>query len=144
MGLGQVSARHFTPSQDILGVLLSTIVAGGGLAAYQTVTKWRRFRRRERELLQTKQELNATQDELHDTKALLKTKIQDLKLLTVQLEEAKGEIGTRISEHMIISRELKRAHKQLEDAQRQLQRSQSELRAKQMNDSWGDDSYASP
>lgn len=41
--------RHFTPSQDILGVLLSTIVAGGGLAAYQTVTKWRRFRRRERE-----------------------------------------------------------------------------------------------
>lgn len=128
-------------SNDGLGVLISSAVAGGGFAAYQTVLKWRRYRRQEREFVETKRALIASQTELETARAQLVTKGQDLDSLTMELQAARGENGTQLSERVIMGRDLQRIQRQLEETRQQLDRTKSELRSKQMNEPWGDDSY---
>lgn len=130
-------------SNDGLGLLLSSAVAGTGFAAYQTILRWRRFLRREREFAETKQalinNLSASQIELDRARDELAARVHDINTLTTQLQVARGEMGTQLSERVILGRDLQHLQRQLDETRHQLDRTKLEMRSKQLGETWEDD-----
>jgi chromosome segregation ATPase len=84
------------------------------------------------------QDLSSTRSELLKARSALETKVADLNIVVVQLEQARGELGSRTSENQIMKQDLQTAKRQLESMQRQLERTKLELRSTHVDDYWGD------